>query len=163
MNNYHDMEDNNKLRELIDNSRSVMKESWYDDETGLSEDQKKILFREMKKFNEYGDALFREEEEDLLVLSKKLEKLTEFAQEFLNSEVDEEFDRVTINRNIKEISKYIDKFKKLAQEVREKEDRMKALYEDIGIIFNRYFDIEDRDEVSFDDDKDEKNEWLRGR
>lgn len=167
MNNYHDMDENQDLRDMIDNSREVLREAWYESDDSLTEDEEKILVREMKKFNEYGDALFRGEEEDLGTLAKKLDKLTELAQRFLNKNVDEDFDKVTVNRNIKEINKYIDKFKKIAGEVREKEDRLQALYEDIGVVFNRYFDIADRDEVDFDNprsgnDQKRKNEWHKG-
>ncbi len=162
MNNYHDKEKNKELRDMIDSSRELIRESWWEDDDGLTDDEKEVLFREMKKFNEYGDPLFRSKDESLGVLAKKLEKLTEFAQEFLMRNVDEEFDKVTVNRNIKEINKYIDKFKKIAGEVKEKESRLQALYEDIGVVFNRYFDIEDRKEVDFDSSKSEKNEWHKG-
>lgn len=162
MNNYHDKDKNEKLRDMIDSSRELIRESWWEDEDGLTDDEKEVLVREMKKFNEYGDPLFRSKDESLSVLAKKLEKLTEFAQEFLMRNVDEEFDKVTVNRNIKEINKYIDKFKKIAGEVKEKESRLQALYEDIGVVFNRYFDIEDREEVDFDSSKSEKNEWHKG-
>lgn len=162
MNNYHDKDKNEKLRDMIDSTRELIRESWWEDEDGLTDDEKEVLVREMKKFNEYGDPLFRSKDESLSVLAKKLEKLTEFAQEFLMRNVDEEFDKVTVNRNIKEINKYIDKFKKIAGEVKEKESRLQALYEDIGVVFNRYFDIEDREEVDFDSSKSEKNEWHKG-
>jgi len=162
MNNYHDKDKNEKLRDMIDSSRELIRESWWEEDNGLTDDEKEVLVREMKKFNEYGDPLFRSKEESLSVLAKKLEKLTEFAQEFLMRNVDEEFDKVTVNRNIKEINKYIDKFKKIAGEVKEKESRLQALYEDIGVVFNRYFDIEDREEVDFDSSKSEKNEWHKG-
>jgi len=162
MNNYHDKDKNEELRNMIDSSRELIRESWWEEDDGLTDDEKEVLVREMKKFNEYGDPLFRSKEESLSVLAKKLEKLTEFAQEFLMRNVDEEFDKVTVNRNIKEINKYIDKFKKIAGEVKEKESRLQALYEDIGVVFNRYFDIEDREEVDFDSSKSEKNEWHKG-
>lgn len=147
--NFTDMKEAEKLRDMINKSREVIREQWYEKKKGLTEEEENILFREMKKYGKYGDDLYRDN--DLVTMAKKMERISEYAEEYLNSNVDEAFDRVTINRNIKEVNQYIREFKKIAQELKEKEERLQALYEDVGVIFNRYFDVEDRDNVDFDE------------
>jgi len=112
-----DMQENRKIREMINNSREMMKENWYEKDESLAKEEKQILQRELKNFSEYGESLYRDH--DLIELSKKLSRLCEFCQRYLNNNADEPFDKVTINRNMKEISKYIDKFEKLAKELKE--------------------------------------------
>lgn len=166
MNDNVNMEENKKLRKMIDNSRKLINEEWYDEDDGeLSNKEIKILAREMKKFNEYGKALFPDEDRDLIVLAKKITKLAKLAEQYLNDNVDEDFDRVTINRNMKELDSYVEDFQELAKELKEKQERLAALYEDIGVVFNRYFDVKDREEVNFDEKagKASKNEWLKGK
>lgn len=166
MNNNVDMEQNRKLREMIDNSRKLINEDWYEeDDDSLSDKEVKILAREMKKFNEYGDALFPDKDRDLIVLAKKITKLAKLAEQYLNQNVDEEFDKVTINRNMDELGSYVEDFQELAKELKEKQERLAALYEDIGVVFNRYFDVKDREEVNFDERSGSasKNEWLKGK
>ncbi len=53
------------------------------------------------------------------------------------------FDRVTIKRNMKELKGLHEKFQKEALEAKAQEQRLEALYEDMGHVLNRYFEIAD--------------------
>lgn len=116
-----------------------MSNNWFEDYDRLSEDQKQILFREMEKFDEYGDAIHQEM--DLMELGKKFDALAEFAARYLNEEASDSFDQVTINKNVKELNKKVRKFKKEAEKVQKHGERLTALYDDMGRIFDRYFGI----------------------
>jgi len=113
--------------------------NWFEDYDRLSKEQKQILFREMKKFGEYGNAVHQDV--DLIELGKKFDALAEFAGRYLNEEAPNSFDQITINRNIKELDKKVRKFKKEAEKVQQHQERLTALYDDIGRIFDRYFGI----------------------
>jgi hypothetical protein len=130
-----------------------MNDNWFEDHDRLSEDQKKILYNELKNFDEYGDAIYQEE--DLNKIAAKFEAITEYAKRYLN-EQGNSFDQVTINRNIKEIEKKVRKFKKEAEKVQQHKERLTALYDDIGIKFNRYFEVGGTSEQK--PDKEEINE-----
>ena len=116
-----------------------MSEDWFEDHKALTEDQKKILVNELKKFDEYGEAVYQEQ--DLNELGKKLEALSEYAKRYLNEKAKGSFDQVTINRNMKELDKKVRKFRKEAEKVQKHQDRLTALYDDVGIIFDRYFGV----------------------
>lgn len=128
-----------------------MDDNWFEDHDRLSEDQKKILYNELKNFDEYGDAIYQDK--DLNKIAAKFEAVTEYAKRYLNEQGDS-FDQVTINRNIKEIEKKVRKFKKEAKKVQKHKERLTALYDDIGIKFNRYFEVGGKQKS----DKEEINE-----
>ena len=116
-----------------------MNDNWFENHGTLSEDKKKVLYNELKKFDEYGDAIYQDQ--DLNVIAKKFEAITEYAKSYLNENASDSFDQVTINRNIKEIEKKVRKFKKEAKKVQKHSTRLTALYDDIGMKFNRYFEV----------------------
>lgn len=117
-----------------------MEDNWFEDHDKLTEDQKKILFNELKKFTEYGDAVHQEA--DLKKIAAKFGALTEYAKRYLNEKASG-FDQVTINRNVKELEKKVRKFKKEAEKAQKHQNRLTALYDDIGMIFDRYFGVGD--------------------
>jgi regulator of replication initiation timing len=121
------------------------KDDWFENHDRLSEDQKKILYNEMKNFGKYGDAVYQEA--DLNEIAKRFEALTEYAKRYLNENASDKFDQVTINRNIKELQKKVRKFKKEAEKVQQHRERLTALYDDIGLIFDRYFGVGDGDDA----------------
>jgi hypothetical protein len=115
-------------------------DNWLEDQSGLSNRQKKILFKEVRKFNEYGNSIHQDV--NLRELAKKLSILSEYVDKYLNEKVSG-FDGITVNRNVRELKKYVNKFGKEASKVQERLDRVTALYEDIGMILNRYFEIDE--------------------
>jgi hypothetical protein len=123
------------IRESLDED---FDEDWYKSKSRLSEKQKRTLFGEMRRFDRYGESIYRDQ--NLVDLAERFEALVEYASRYLN-ETNSSFDRITINRNIRELSKYINKFKKTAKDVQEKQERLESLYEDIGVLFDRYFDV----------------------
>jgi regulator of replication initiation timing len=116
-----------------------MDDNWFEDHGNLSEDQKRILYKEMKNFDEYGNAIYQEE--NLNKIAKKFEAITEYAKRYLNENASDSFDQITINRNVKELEKKVRKFKKEAKKVQQHRERLTALYDDIGLIFDRYFGV----------------------
>ena len=65
------------------------------------------------------------------------------------SETDDWFDKVTVNRNMKELTNLSKSFGKIIQESHGLQQRMSGLYEDMGHVLGRYFEIEG------DEDKDD--------
>jgi len=124
---------NMKLRNLIEN---VVK-----DEPTWSNEEKKRALEMIGKYNEYGHALRRET--NLLEIAEKLQEISNYAESFTMNESEDWFDKVTIDRNMKDLKKLSESFAKLARETYVHEQRMEALYEDAGMILNRYFEIKD--------------------
>ncbi len=74
-------------------------------------------------------------------MAKGLIKIAEDAQNHVLSETDDWFDKVSISRNMKSLNGMVKEFKKGATEYNALNQRLTALYEDMGTILNRYYDI----------------------
>lgn len=91
------------------------------------------------RYNEYGKALRRNQ--SLQDVALKLAEIAELAEQSVLGEADDWFDAHTLKRNMKEIKGYSGEFQKLAKEADLMEQRMVALYDDMGRILERYFEI----------------------
>jgi DNA repair ATPase RecN len=147
-----------KMKELVegfDPQSTVNASSLTPQEKALEEtwtnEEKKTALEEIGRYNEYGKSLYREGG-NLMELAHTLSKIAENAQRFVNKQLDEKeegwFDKVMVERNMKELSKCNEEFRKYAQEAHVLEQRMQALYEEMGTKLNRYFEIKDLNESS---------------
>jgi len=105
----------------------------------------------------------------VLQVAEQLCKIAESAHHHILGEQDEWFDKITVNKNMKHLKGSVMEFKKTAQEANALNQRLTGLYEDIGHVLNRYYDIneeldavgkEDGD-VDNDGDKDDSDEYLQ--
>ena len=80
---------------------------------------------------------------DIRQVAETLGGIADAAQEYTLREGGDWFDRVTIKRNMKELKGLHEKFQKEALEAKAQEQRLEALYEDMGHVLNRYFEIAD--------------------
>jgi hypothetical protein len=95
----------------------------------------------IKEYNKYSKMIHREG--NLLDIAKTLAEIAEFASRYTVEEAGDWFDGVTVKRNMNDLKKLSVEFAKVAKEVQGHQDRMGALYEDMGGILNRYFEIHD--------------------
>ena len=61
-------------------------------------------------------------------------------------ETEDWFDKVTVSRNMKELTNHSKAFSKIAEEASSVQQRLAGLYEDMGMILNRYYDIPEGEE-----------------
>ena len=107
----------------------------------------------------------------ILETAKQLSKIVEDAQNHVLSENDDWFDNVTVNRNMNGLKGMVKEFKKSALEAHQLDQRLRGLYEDMGVVLNRYYEIDegldpvgDEDsDIDNDGDSDESDEYLRKR
>lgn len=78
---------------------------------------------------------------DIRQVAETLGAIADAAQEYTLREGGDWFDRVTIKRNMKELKSLQEKFEKEAIEAKSQEQRLEALYEDMGHVLGRYFEI----------------------
>lgn len=90
-------------------------------------------------YNKYGKVLRRNQ--SLQDVALKLAEIAQLAEESVLSEADDWFDAHTLKRNMKEIKSYSADFQKLAKEADMMEQRMVALYDDMGRVLERYFEL----------------------
>jgi len=97
--------------------------------------------------------------------------MAESAQNHILSETDDWFDGVSVKRNMKELKGLTGQFKKTAVEAHNTNQRLSALYEDMGNILNRYYDIDEAldpvgqedDDIDNDGDSDDSDAYLKKR
>ena len=107
------------------------------------EQQPKLNVREfmgeVSNFNSYGNEIYREG--NLRELAQRLSRLAETAKAHTLQETEDWFDKITVNRNMKELTGLSGQFKKVATEAQALQERMSGLYEDMGHILGRYYEI----------------------
>jgi hypothetical protein len=120
--------------------------------TGLSDivediygTQEKVSAKEIKEamgqFSSFGETFSNEN--NIKDVAESLSKIAEQAKNYTLSETDDWFDKVTVNRNMKELTNLSKSFGKIAKESNSLQQRLGGLYEDMGHVLGRYFEMED--------------------
>ena len=99
----------------------------------------KEFVQEIGQFSSYGKEIYREG--NLRELANKMSKLAETAKQHTLQETEDWFDKITVNRNMKELTGLSGQFKKVASEAQSLQERMSTLYEDMGHILSRYYEV----------------------
>ena len=99
----------------------------------------KEFMGEVGNFNAFGNEIYREG--NLRQLAERLSRLAETAKQHTLQETEDWFDKITVNRNMKELTGLSNQFKKVATEAQSLQERMSGLYEDMGHILGRYYEI----------------------
>jgi hypothetical protein len=102
------------------------------------------FLKEVSGFNSFSEQIYREG--NLRDLAERLSRLAVTAKQHTIQETEDWFDKITVNRNMKELTGLSNQFKKVATEAQGLQERMTGLYEDMGHILGRYYDIKEVDE-----------------
>tara|TARA_R110002153_G_scaffold227403_1_gene380178 strand:+ start:770 stop:1411 length:642 start_codon:yes stop_codon:yes gene_type:complete len=106
----------------------------------------------LENYNKLGEALYQQQ--SLKETAKSLSQIAEMAATHTVQETEDWFDKVTVTRNMKELTNHSKAFSKISEEASSVQQRLAGLYEDMGSILNRYYDIPEGAEQV---DKDEEN------
>jgi len=123
----------------------------------------------VRNYQMIGGQLFKDN--GIIEVAKQLVSIAESAQNHVLSETDDWFDAVSVKRNMKELKGLTGQFKKAALEANAVNERLSALYEDMGHILNRYYDIDEAmdpvgkedGDIDNDGDQDDSDEYLANR
>ena len=123
---------------------------------GESSETQKVSPEQVKEalqnYNKLGEAL--SQQQSLKETAKSLSNIAEMAASHTIQETESWFDKVTVTRNMKELTNHSKSFSKIAEEASSVQQRLAGLYEDMGSILNRYYDIpESVDQVDKDEEK----------
>jgi len=111
----------------------------------------------LENYNKLGEALYQQQ--SLKETAKSLSQIAEMAATHTVQETEDWFDKVTVTRNMKELTNHSKSFSKIAEEASSVQQRLAGLYEDMGSILNRYYDIpEGAEQVDKDERKDQIEE-----
>jgi hypothetical protein len=110
----------------------------FEDE-GLSSKQKKLTSEKISKFGKYQNYIsVNVKDTDV---AEDICNIVENASKYILNETDDWFDGISVKRNLKEVRTLAKEFYKTANERHGYTQRMQSLYEDMGNILNRYFEI----------------------
>ena len=85
-------------------------------------------------------------EHDLAEIAETLGAIVDAAHTFAMKESGNNFDPATVKRNMNELNKLSGQFEKTANEAKQLQQRMASMYEDMGYVLGKYFEIADIDE-----------------
>ena len=103
----------------------------------------KEVLEAIRTFNSIGKHM--RSEANLKSIAKSLSEIASKAKTHTVQETEDWFDKVTVNRNMKDLTTLSKSFNKIAGEAHTLQERMGALYEDMGYILNRYYEMEGDD------------------
>ena len=139
-----------------DFSMSKIVKEKYGDIDGQQVDVKGLT-TEISSYNKLGNAIFGKS--NITQVAEKLSWIANQAKSHTLQETEDWFDKITVNRNMKELTALSNQFGKIASEANALQQRMGALYEDMGNILGIYYEIGEAHVYGHDDeDKDAKLE-----
>lgn len=119
--------------------KDILKES--EEFQQLPSEIKKHFLEIISTYGQHRENMSRKS--DIRQVAETLGAIADAASEYTLREGGDWFDRVTIKRNMKELSNLQKAFEKEAIEAKSQEQRLEALYEDMGHVLGRYFEIAD--------------------
>ena len=138
---YNDIRKTNLKEVKIVNGKFSIAESLEDGDRKLSPEVKKHFLEIISTYNTFQDQMKRQS--DMSEVADTLGAIVEAAKEMTLRESGDWFDNVTVKRNMQELDKMGKSFDKFAVEAKAMDERLHSLYEDMGHILNRYYEIAD--------------------
>lgn len=123
----------------------------------------------VREYAKFGTAL--NNNESIIDAAKSVVEAAELAHEHIISETDDWFDGVSVKRNMKQMSGNIQEFKKAVTESSQLNQRLVSLYEEIGMVLNRYYDIQEAldpvgsedGDIDNDGDSDDSDKYIAAK
>jgi len=131
----------------------IVKEKYGEQTQKISSEQVKEA---LQNYNRLGEALYQQQ--SLKETAKSLSQVAEMAATHTVQETESWFDKVTVTRNMKELTNHSKAFSKIAEEASSVQQRLAGLYEDMGMILNRYYDIPEGEGSDKEEMKDKVEE-----
>ena len=151
---------NVKLKDLLKEIRiagGIVSESpWTKNEEEKPSVNVKELVESIRNFNSIGESIYGKG--SLKEVAESLSSIAEGAAQHTLSEAGDMFDKITVSRNMKELTNLSKQFGKVSNEANSLQERMSGLYEDMGNILGRYYEIGEKHVPGHDDEDSEAKE-----
>ena len=118
------------------------------------------ILSKIQEFGNLGDTIYQSG--DLKETAKTLSDIANAAKVHTLRETEDWFDKVTVNRNMKELTNLSKQFGKLSEEANSVQQRLSALYEDMGNVLSRYYDLNETPDYGPESDDIETPELETG-
>ena len=137
----------------------MVKEKYGEIESETKINSKQIVSK-IQEFGQLGKSIYKSG--DLKETAKTLSDIANSAKVHTLRETENWFDKVTVNRNMKELTNLSKNFGKLSEEASAVQQRLEALYEDMGIVLSRYYDLNETHTYGHESDDIETPELETG-
>jgi methyl-accepting chemotaxis protein len=117
--------------------KSLLEE--FDTQQKSTQTEKAAFLEEVKQFTAYESVIYRTE--DLKKVAESISNIAQKAENIMLQETDEWFDEITVKRNMKQLRENVKQFNQSVHEVSKLQQRLEALYEEIGGTLNRYYEL----------------------
>jgi len=148
---------NIKLKDLLKEIRAaggfVSESPWAKKEDDTPSINVNELVSSIKNYGSLGEHIYGKG--SLKEIAESLSSIAEGAAQHTLSETEDMFDKVTVSRNMKELTGLSKQFGKVAMEANSLQERMSGLYEDMGNILGRYYEISEKHVPGHDDEDSE--------
>ena len=121
----------------------------------------------VRNYGIVGKSLYNNR--NIMEVAQQLAEIAESAHHHILGEESDWFDKISVNKNMKSLKGSVVEFQKTAKEAHSLNQRLTGLYEDIGHVLNRYYEIDEAldpvgqedDDIDNDGDSDESDEYLK--
>ena len=121
----------------------------------------------VRNFGIVGKTLYNGS--NIMEVATQLAEIAEQAHHHILGENDDWFDKISVNKNMKSLKTGVMEFQKTAKEAHMLNQRLTGLYEDIGHVLNRYYEIDEAmdavgkedGDIDNDGDEDSSDEYLQ--
>ncbi len=117
--------------------KSLLEE--FDTQQKSTKTEKAAFLEEVKQFTAYESVIYRTE--DLKKVAEAISNIAQKAENIMLQETEEWFDEITVKRNMKQLRENVKQFNQSVHEVSKLQQRLEALYEEIGGTLNRYYEL----------------------
>ena len=152
---------NIKLKDLLNEisvGGMVSRSPWIKEHDDTPQINIKELVSSINNYGSLGEQIYGKG--SLKEVAQTLSKMAEGAAQHTLSETEDMFDKVTVSRNMKELTGLSKQFGKVAMEANSLQERMSGLYEDMGHILGRYYTIGEANDVENGEDSEEVSEMM---
>ena len=132
---------------------NMVKEKYGDVENEPKISSEQIL-SQIQEFGQLGDSIYHSG--NLKQVAETLSNIANAAKVNTLRETEDWFDKITVNRNMKELTNLSNQFGKLSEDANSVQQRLSALYEDMGNVLSRYYDLNENEmetKITEDDTK----------
>jgi hypothetical protein len=140
------------LKQIVENLDKIPRNGkpFGDERQKLTPQQKKHLMELIGKYNEYGKSL--QCEQALMETAKVMEEISGLAETYALTESEDWMHGKIVERDFKQLKSIAKEYKKLTQECYGHLQQMAALFEDSGVILERYYKINSLDESNINNE-----------
>ena len=124
-----------------------------------NEIDEQAFLESVSNYSSYGKEIYREH--DIIETAKKLSEIARIAGIHTVRETEDAFDTITVKRNMKELQSYSDQFNKVAMEAKGLQQRTESLFEDMGRVLSRYYEIKEGNDDSVNESSQIKEAKLK--